>query len=73
MGVYETPQSLFDNDPDDELCALGSTISEEPEYTFICFEHLRDLSAQWGWSEGERKSYSGSSGSRDRSSFWAGA
>ncbi len=61
LGIYESPEANFDNDPNDELCSPGFTIEDKPpgfpspEYSAICFEHLRDLAAQWQWSEGEQQ------------------
>lgn len=53
IGIYESPEANIDNEPNDELCSPGFTFERvpyypyevSPEYTAVCFEHLRDLAA----------------------------
>ena len=53
IGIYEIVTISSDNDPNDELCSPGMTYDLEPEYSAVCFENIRDLAVQWGWTEEE--------------------
>jgi hypothetical protein len=54
IGIYEIVSILSDNDPNEELCSPGMTYDQEPEYSAVCFENIRDLAVQWGWTEEEK-------------------
>jgi hypothetical protein len=54
IGIYEIVSILSDNDPNEELCSPGMTYEQEPDFSAVCFENIRDLAVQWGWTEEEK-------------------
>jgi hypothetical protein len=54
IGVYEAYEpTVRDNDPGTEEATFGATGSDEPEWTAIMQETLRDVANQWQWNAEE--------------------
>jgi hypothetical protein len=50
--TYEGHLPLADNDPDEEVACLAWSWEDYPNVAAVYEEIIRDVAAQWGWSEG---------------------
>lgn len=50
-STYESFLPQMDNDPNEELAWCGSSYKAYPNVSAVCEEIIRDVAAQWGWTE----------------------